>query len=97
MALSKEIKNKMKKYNELRRQTDRLQHEVEKYLTDEFGIYTLTASDTYGCDGNCPMYEWGTELFDIELIKAIIVFKDEYRKKVGEAPDNREISEHFAH
>lgn len=93
--LSEEMIRKMKKYNRLRSQADNLQHEIEKYLDDNYGISTLTANDTYGMDGNCPMYEWGTPYFNIEQIEDIISFKDDYRNEVGESPCDFEISEHF--
>ncbi len=94
--LSKEIEKKMEKYNKLRSQADELQHDIEKYLDEKHNISTLSVSDTYGMVGNCPMYEWGTEYFDIKQIKDIIAFKDAYYDKVGEDPDNDEISRHFA-
>ena len=94
--LSKEMESKMQTYNKLRSQLDAMQREIEKYLDNTYNISTSSPSDTYGMDGNCPMYEWGTKCFDIQQIKDIIAFKDEYYKNVGENPDNKEISKHFA-
>ena len=90
------MENKIKEYNELRSQAYKLQCEIESYLDNEFGIKTLSSTDAYGMDGNCPVYEWGTEYFDIEQIKKIIKFKEEYYRRVGEEPDDREVSKYFA-
>ena len=95
--ISKEIEAKIRRYNQLRSQADSLQSEIEKYLEDKYSIYTTgNSTDTYGMDGNCPMYEWGTEYFDIQQIKDIVAFKEDYNRRVGEDPENREVSEHFA-
>ena len=94
--LSKEMESKIQTYNKLRSQVDAMQREIEKYLDKAYNISTSSPSDTYGMDGNCPMYEWGTACFDIQQIKDIIAFKDEYYKNAGEYPDNKEISKYFA-
>ena len=47
-------------------------------------------------DGNCPMYEWGTAYFDIKQIKDIVDFKEDFYNKVGEDPEDAEVSAHFA-
>lgn len=94
--LSKEIVNKIQKYNKLRSQADDLQHEIEQYLDENHGISTIGSDDAYGVDGSCPMYEWGTAYFDIQQIKDIIAFKEDFYNRVGEAPDDSEVREHFA-
>jgi len=94
MMLSKEMESKIQTYNKLRSQIDAMQREIENYLDKVYNV--STSRRPYDVDGNCPMYEWGTEYFDIQQIKDIIAFKEEYYKRVGENPDTTEISRHFA-
>ena len=94
MMLSKELESKIQTYNKIRSQVDAMQREIENYLDKVYNI--STSHRPYDTDGNCPMYEWGTECFDIQQIKDIIAFKEEYYKRVGENPDITEISRHFA-
>lgn len=101
--LDPKIQEKMKKYNELQSQADNLRHEVETYLDNQFCINETDScmsddglTQPFSIDGNCPVYEWGTRYFDIDMIKKIIQFIEEYQSKVGEHPDIDEINKHFA-
>lgn len=93
---SKELEAKMAKYNKLREQADALQYEIESALDNDYQISTNSATDTYGMDGHCPMYQWGTELFDIQQIRDVVAFKEAFYKENGENPDDDTISRHFA-
>ena len=95
-GIPKEVVIKMLKYNRLRSQADNLQREIEQYLKENYGIYTIVPDDTYGMDGNCPIYKWGTAYFDIKQIKDIVDFKKDFHNRVGEDPEDSEVSEYFA-
>ena len=91
--LPKDIKAKMMEYNKLRSQADDLQFEIENYLQTRFGVQT--PSDIYGEDGECSMYEFGTEYFDIQQIEEIIAFMKDYRDRVGKDPEKNEVRDYF--
>jgi len=100
--LGKAIKEKMIKYNEMRQQVDSLQYEIENYLLDKYGIDENSIcfvdgkmTKPYSMDGACPIYEWGTEHFDIEKIEDIVMFIKKFKKEFGEMPEISDVNNFF--
>lgn len=96
--LDKEIKKKIQKYNKIRSQADDLQYEIESYLQNNYyidenamGYVDGDFQHLYDIDSPCPIYEWGTRYFDIEMIEKIIKVYEDILAETGESPDNEEI------
>ena len=93
--LDKKIIEKIEKYNKKRHEVDKLQREIESILYDKYYIDDSLINSPYKMEGACPIYEWGTEIFDLEMLEKIVLFLETFEKATGEFPDYREITRKF--
>lgn len=93
--MDKDLREKILKYNKLCDEVNDLKNEIENLLERDYSIVD-DINSPYEEDGACPIYEWGTMQFDIEMLDKVINFIEEFRKENGETPEDFDIAMHFS-
>lgn len=97
--MDKALKEKMTKANELQKELNDLNREIETYLDDKYQItddYVQVGNwvNPYCVDGICPIKPYNNQ-YDLEQIEEIIAFHEEFYKENGEYPDENDVIRHF--
>lgn len=83
--MTKELREKLERYDRLVYQTMNLRHEIEHELEDELCV--PVSNQRFQADGSMSIYDCCGYGFDIENIEAIIAARDKFLAETGEVPE----------